>query len=64
MTDLERANRFWENARNRVLRLAETAGLNITISEHDDEFLFDLFDCGDYEPSDEEIITAIKEDLL
>ena len=44
MTDLERANKFWSDARQRVLAIAEAADLRITLAEHDDEFLFDLFD--------------------
>lgn len=60
MSDIERANQFWENARARVLEVAQEAGLEISIEEHDDDFLFDLFDYGDYEPTDAEIIEAIK----
>ena len=63
MTDLERANKFWSDARQRVLAIAEAADLRITLAEHDDEFLFDLFDCGDYTPTDAEIIDAIEEYL-
>lgn len=59
--DIERANKFWEDARNRVLRVAQAADLQIEIAEHDDEFLFDLFDCGDYVPTDSEIVEAIEE---
>ena len=43
------------------LEIAEAAGLDISLEEHDDEFLFDLFDYGDYEPTDAEIIEAIKD---
>ena len=63
MTDLERANKFWSDARQRVLAIAEAADLRITLAEHDDEFLFDLFDCGGYTPTDAEIIEAIEEYL-
>ena len=63
MTDLERANKFWNDASLRVLAIAEAADLQITLAEHDDEFLFDLFDCGDYTPTDAEIIDAIEEYL-
>lgn len=63
MTDLERANKFWSDARQRVLAIAAAADLQITLAEHDDEFLFDLFDCGDYVPTDAEIIEAIEEYL-
>lgn len=61
--DLERANKFWDEARSRVLRIAEAADLRVEIAEHDDEFLFDLFDCGDHVPTDEEIVEAIEEYL-
>ncbi len=60
MSDIERANQFWENAQARVLELAKAAGLEISLKEHDDEFLYDLFDDGDYEPTDAEIIAAIE----
>lgn len=61
--DIERANEFWANARSRVLRIAEAADLRVEIAEHDDEFLFDLFDCGEYVPTDAEIVEAIEEYL-
>ena len=61
--DIERANEFWANARSRVLRTAEAADLRVEIAEHDDEFLFDLFDCGEYVPTDAEIVEAIEEYL-
>ena len=61
--DIERANEFWANARSRVLRTAEAADLRVESAEHDDEFLFDLFDCGEYVPTDAEIVEAIEEYL-
>lgn len=63
MSDIERANQFWEDALARVMRVAEEAGLEVSLEDHADEFLFDLFDCGDYEPTDAEIIEAVKEYL-
>ena len=61
MNDIDRVSQFWDSARARVLEIAEAAGLDISLEEHDDEFLFDLFDYGDYEPTDAEIIEAIKD---
>lgn len=61
MTDLERADKFWANARERVLTIAAANGLSITLEDHDDPFLYDLYDNGEYIPSGEEITTAIKE---
>ena len=61
MSKYERANQFWAEARERVLRIAYAADFNITLRGHDDEFLYDLFDCGSYEPTDEEIIEALEE---
>lgn len=52
---LERTNRFWADARKLVLRIADSIGVPITLAEHDDSFLYDLFDCGSYIPTDEEI---------
>ena len=61
MTDFERANKFWEDAKNRVIAVVEAAGLQVEIKDRDDEFLFDLFDNGDYTPTDDEIIESVKE---
>jgi hypothetical protein len=61
MSAIERANQFWAEARERVLRVAEENGLAIRLAEHDDELLYDLFDYGSYEPTDDEIVEAIKE---
>ena len=59
--DLERANDFWAQARARVLAIARAADFNVSLKEHDDEFLFDLFDYGSYDPTDAEIIEALEE---
>lgn len=61
MDELERAAQFWSNARNRVITIAKNEQLQITVEEHDDPFLYDLYDNGDYIPSDDEIVVAIKE---
>ena len=58
---LPAADKFWHEARERVLRIAGREGFDITLAEHDDGFLFDLFDNGEYEPTDKEIVEAIKE---
>lgn len=63
MTDLEKANQFWSNARKRVLTIAEANCFKLTLKEHDDEFLYDLYDNGEYIPTGEEITTAIREYL-
>lgn len=55
------ADELWSKARMRVLEIAAREGLNITIAEHDDSFLYDLFDEGEYEPTDDEIAEAIHE---
>lgn len=39
MTDLERANQFWANARERVMIIAEANCLRLELEEHDDPFL-------------------------
>ena len=58
---IEKANKFWADARNRVLRIADAIGVSITLAEHDDGFLYDLFDCGSYNPTDEEIEESVRE---
>lgn len=57
------ANQFWEEARLRVLGVAKYNGLPVIIKEHNDDFLFDLYEGGDYIPTDEEIVEAIEEYL-
>lgn len=59
--DLEAANEFWTKAKERVERIASENGLTIHLSDHDDGFLYDMFDCGDYDPTDAEVLEAIKE---
>lgn len=59
--DLEAANKFWEEAKARVERIAAENGLAIELLDHDDEFLFDLYDSGEYVPTDEEVLEAIEE---
>jgi len=50
--DLEAANRFWDEARSRVLAIAEAHGLRLELADHDDGFLFDLYDDGENVPSE------------
>ncbi len=63
MTDLEQADKFWSNARERVMLIAEANCFHLSLEEHDDSFLYDLYDNGDYIPTGEEITTAIREYL-
>ena len=63
MTELERANQFWANARERVMIIAEANCFPLELKEHDDPFLYDLYDCGEHVPSGDEIVAAIKEHL-
>lgn len=63
MTDLERANQFWANARERVMIIAEANCLRLELEEHDDPFLYDLYDGGERIPTGQEIVTAIREHL-
>lgn len=55
------ANAFWDRARAYVLEVAAEIGVRVEIAEHDDGFLFDLFDGGDSVPLREEVIEAINE---
>lgn len=57
------ANRFWDEARSRVLEIAEAHGLQVVLAEHDDGFLFDLYECGEYIPTEAEVVEAIREYL-
>lgn len=59
---LVEANKYWDYQKARVERIAEENGIEITLKEHDDEYLYDLFDCGDLELTDEEILAELKED--
>lgn len=63
MTDLERANKFWDNARERVMIIAEANCFDLALKDHDDPFLYDLYDNGDHIPTGEEITSAIREYL-
>lgn len=70
MTDMERAEKYWENKENQVLYVALESGLDSALEckmQLEDwslsSFLYDLFDNGDYEASDEEIKNAILEAL-
>ena len=59
--EIEAANRFWAEARSRVLAIAEAHGLQVVLADHDDEFLFALYDGGERVPSEAEVIEAIRE---
>lgn len=61
MREIEAANQFWADARERVLGIAKAAGRQIHLEKHDDQFLFDLYDEGDNIPTDEEILAAVEE---
>lgn len=61
--ELEAANRFWAEARSRVLAIAEAHGLQVVLADHDDEFLFDLYEGGEYVPTMTEVVEAIREYL-
>lgn len=70
MTDMERAEKYWEEKENQVLYVALKSGLDSALEckmQLEDwsfgSFLYDLFDNGDYEASDEEIKNAILEAL-
>ena len=64
MTDLEQADKFWSNARERVMLIAEANCFPLSLEEHDDSFLYDLYDNGDYIPTGEEITTAMALAIL
>lgn len=55
------ANVFWQEARERVLRRAHYLCVPLELKEHDDEFLYDLFDNGATIPTDEQIDKALWE---
>lgn len=71
MTDIERANKYWEQKELQVLRVALENGLDSALEcamelqegFSFDFFLFDIFDNGDYEASEEEIVEAIIEEV-
>lgn len=55
------ANRFWDEARSRVLKIAEAHGLQVVLAEHDDGFLFELYEYGEFIPTEAEVVEAIRE---
>lgn len=59
--NIQEANRFWAEARERVLKRARLLGVPVTLKEHDDEFLFDLYDNGNTIPTDQKVEESIKE---
>lgn len=54
------ANAFWERARAYVLEVASDIGVRVEIADHDDEFLFELFEDGRV-PERFEVIEALHE---
>ena len=65
---LKEANKFWEKAEDRVWKVARAndmdAGLECLMELTDfnfDEFLFDLFDYGEFNPTDYDILVALCE---
>lgn len=58
---IERANAFWSDVREYTQKIAAMNNVSISLQEHDDEFLYELYDCGDYIPSDAEILEAIMD---
>lgn len=71
MTDkMMNAEKFWNAAEERVTTVMFANNLDAAVDcaeENGDfcmqDFLFDLFDYGDYEPTDEEIVAALTEAL-
>ena len=64
------AENFWSKAADRVMQVAFDNNLDAAYDYACEEeildpieFLFDLFDHGDYEPTDEEIVAALTEAL-
>ena len=67
---MKKANEYWEKAENKVWKIATAndldAGLQcaMELTGFDmNSFLFDLFDYGEANPTDEEILAAIIEAL-
>ncbi|MCC8157280.1 MAG: hypothetical protein LIO54_08395 [Oscillospiraceae bacterium] len=56
---IKEADRYWEKARARVLDMADYMACDIQIEEHDDSWLFDLYQGGNHEPTDEELMNEI-----
>lgn len=64
------ANKFWEKAEERVWKVAFAndldSGIECAMELYGfdmNEFLFDLFDYGEFNPTDEDILVAICEAL-
>ena len=60
---LQAASEFWGRARERVERIADESGFTLELEDHDDPFLYELYDYGYYTPTDEEVLEGIKEVL-
>ena len=58
--DLLRAEQYWEEQELRVKKLAEQMGLEINIEW---DYLFDLFDYGEAELTDEQVMEELAEDF-
>lgn len=52
---------YWSIKKDEVETIAFTNGIKIHLRNHDDLFLYDIYDYGNYEPTQEEIIEAIIE---
>lgn len=55
---------FWAHASERVLSIANANGITVPHDHHDfelDELLFYVFDYGERNPTDEEILDAMRE---
>lgn len=57
---MELANNFWKAAREYVLAIAALNNIEVHIDEHDDEFLYILFDDGKL-PDGETILRELRE---
>ena len=60
MDELELANKYWEYQKARVEHIAAKNGVGITLEDNDDQLLYDLFDHGDLELTDEEIFEELR----
>lgn len=61
---MKEANIFWEHARERVLSIAAANNINVPPDGNGlylDELLFSVFDYGDCDPSDDEILDELHE---
>lgn len=59
---IERANKFWKEQEERVLRIAKENGITIEVEDFNG-YLFDLFENGDADLTDAEVLERILEDL-